>query len=148
MNRNYLLLVVLLCVAAYGGLYYHTSQEAERYEDKAIPWLVSTMYDISSWEPADLYDKLAPEAKAAVTQEQLENVLVRYRPLGRFESLEAMEFSRLAAVMSLFSSEQKIGYSGVAQFANARASLTVTLSEKNGRFMLYNINLAQVQKRD
>ncbi len=139
--RGPLLAFTLFALLICGWLYYRSEQQQAHYEVTAIPWLEQSLRRISSWRSSDLWPLLAPEAQAVISREQLDGVMAQYAPLGRFVSLGEPRFSRLASMLSLLSSEQRIGYSALVEFENGEAVVTLTLLERDGRFYIYNINL-------
>jgi hypothetical protein len=142
MNVNhafYLLLAAL--VLAFAGLYYHSLQQEQRYHGEAIPYLVELMDDVSHWEVERFWPHLSERAREVVQPEQIANLLGQYSGLGRFQEMDEPDFSHLAAAMSLFSADTRLGYSFTAYFDNGSAKITATLLEEDGRFSIYNFNI-------
>ncbi len=140
--RGPLMAVIMFALVVSGFLYYQSAQQEKHYEKTALPWVVDSLWQVSGWRTADVWPLLAPEAKEVVTKQQLDAVLAQYAPLGRFISLGDARFSRLASILSMLSSDQRIGYSALAAFENGEAVVTLVLLEREGRFYIYNINLA------
>lgn len=140
--RGPLLAFTLFALLASGWLFVQSSKQEEHYRNTAVPWIESSLEQIASdWHSDDIWPLLAPEAKAVISEQQLEMVMAEYAPLGGFLRLQDPRFSRLASMLSLLSSEQRIGYSGLANFENGDAVITLTLLEREGRFYIYNISL-------
>ncbi len=138
-------LFIIICLLIFGGLYYHGGEQEQHYRERALPYLEAALGDISQWRAEPLWQHLSAEAQAAVNREQLDNLLVRYRPLGRFQSMDAPQFSRLTSSLSLFSAGTKLGYSFQAHFEHGQALVTTTLSDDGSRLAIYNFNLSQVE---
>ena len=86
---------------------------------------------------------LAPEAKQNILDEQLDKLMEQYKKLGRFRSIQEINFSRTASAFSLIGGK-RINYSGIANFDNAAANLNMTLVERGGFFLVYNFTLTQI----
>jgi hypothetical protein len=133
-------LVILLVV---GALYWYSAQQQQRYDSEAGAYLRTAVADISTWQSDALQHQLAPEALAVIDKSQLDALMVHYQTLGVLVSLEQLQFGRLAAALSLFSSSTLLSYSGQARFQNGTAHLTATLVVRDGQFRLYNINFGE-----
>lgn len=129
--------VFLLIMAA---LYFYTGKQADYYNASAPQQIAYILADIDSWQEQDLNKHLSIEAKQVITPTQLTNVLAFYRPLGSFQKIEELKFSRLASALSLFG-KKYIGYSGFAIYRGGRVELTITLVEEDNRLKISNINM-------
>lgn len=134
---------LLLLFSGWG--FYYSGQQRDRHAESAVPFLAQALKDIASWRGEVLLHYLAPEAKQAITDEQLQHFLDRYRALGDFTRMNEPEFSRLSSVLSVFSSSNKINYSADVFFRNGSAVMTATLTERGGIYTFYNFNLGDVQ---
>jgi hypothetical protein len=135
---------VLIIVLSVSGLYGYSGRQQQRYDSAASAYLRSAISNISSWQAAALQRQLAPEALAAIDNTQISALMQRYRPLGGFVGLDDLQFGRLAAALSLFSSSNTLlSYGGQARFQNGTAHLTATLVLRDGQFRLYNINFGE-----
>lgn len=134
--------VIVVIMLAVGGLYLYGGHQQQRHDEAARAYLQQALSDISRWEPGSLDQHLAAAARAAVTKEQQQALLDRYRPLGALRSIQDVRYERLAATLSLFSGHTLLGYSAEARFENGTAHLTATLVEEDGRLRLYNFNLS------
>ncbi|MGK0440874.1 MAG: hypothetical protein ACJA0N_000669 [Pseudohongiellaceae bacterium] len=130
---------ILLLIA--GALYLYTGNQKEHYNATAPDEIAHMLQDIDSWQADALSSHLAQEAKKIITPEQLSNVLAFYRPLGRFDKIESLHFSRLASALSLLG-KTYIGYSGHVLYQGGRAELTITLVKEDNRLKISNINMS------
>ena len=138
-------IAILAILLAVGGLYLYGGQQERRHDEAARTYLQQALTDISRWQPGALERHLAAPALAAVTPEQRQALLDRYRPLGALASLQDVRYERLTAALSVFSSNTLLGYSAEARFAHGTAHFTATLVLEDGRFRLYNFNLSSPQ---
>jgi hypothetical protein len=138
-------LAIILILVVVGGLYLYSDRQKQRYDVEAGIYLRSALADIGSWDAAALRRHFASEANAAVTDAQLQAMLQRYRPLGAFQRLDDLEFTRLTAALSLFSGNTLLSYSAQARFRNGSAHIAATLVRRDGQFQLYNFNLSTPQ---
>lgn len=145
LSKNPLHLIIVIILLLVGALYLYAQRQQQRHDANATAYLHSALADIGSWQEAALERQLAPEARAAVSTEQLQALAERYRPLGAFERLDDLQFARLTAALSLFSGNTLLSYSGQARFHNGSAALTTTLIWRDGEFRLYNFNLSTPQ---
>ncbi len=142
LNRplHVVVLIILLCV---GVLYWYASQQQQRYDATASSYLRSAVTEISTWQAPALQHQLDADALVAIDKTQLDALLIRYRSLGELIDIDELQFGRLAAALSLFSSNTLLSYSGQARFQNGSAHLTATLIVRDGQFRLYNINFGE-----
>ena len=123
-------IIIAILVTAMAMLYFHTGREKDFYDKSAQPAITQILSEISNWQKDTLLIHLAPEAK-------------QYKKLGRFRSIQEINFSRTASAFSLIG-EKRINYSGIANFDNAAANLNMTLVERGGFFLVYNFTLTQI----
>lgn len=135
-------LIIAVLVIIFVMLYMHTNSEQRFYSKTAEPTVAQILKEISTWQEEPLLRHLAPEAKATITDEQLRQLLDRYREFGWFYSVNELNFSRTASVFSLFG-DKHINYSGLADYSTGPVSLNITLVERDGYFLVYNFSLAR-----
>lgn len=142
MQVQTLRLITALFLIVFIMLFMHTNSEQRYYSKTAEPAVTQIFADISSWQKESLLRHLAPEAKEIVTDEQLNQLLDRYREFGWFYSINEINFSRTASVFSLFS-DKRINYSGIADYSTGPVSFNITLVERGKYFLVYNFSLAR-----
>lgn len=130
-----------LCLLIFAALYFYASEQDEKHSAAARLYLEDALTDISSWQPEALRRHLTPAAQAAVSNEQLYQVVDEYKALGRFKSMDTPQFSTLTAALSVFGEEQRLSYSFPARFDSGEASVTATLAVNDGSFSLYNFSI-------
>ena len=144
-----LIVLIILCVV--GGLYWYAGNQQQRYDEAATQYLRTAFKDISSWQRAALQRQLADEARRTLSDEQIDAIVERYRPLGEFVQLGDVQFSRLTAAMSLLGRNRLLSYHGSAQFQQGKADFTAALLIQNdingGDFRLYNLSFSAPQLR-
>lgn len=143
MQTQTLRIVVALLVTVVIMLFFYTNREKDMYSKSAEPAVAQIMTEISGWEKNVLLRHLAPEAKQTFTDEQLKDWLNLYREFGRFRSIKEINFSRVASAFGLFG-DKKINYFGVAHFSTGEINFNITLIERGGYFLVYNLALTKV----
>lgn len=143
MRPPHIALALLLLLA--GSFWFYSGQLRDRHQEAAHRYLNSALADIGSWRPAAIEQHLAPEARAAISTEQLEALAERYRPLGAFQRLEKLEFARISVLTPLLNGRQLLNYGGTVHFSEGQAHLSATLAEHEGQLRLYNFNLSSPQ---
>ena len=143
MQTQTLRIVVALLVTVVIMLFFYTNREKDMYSKSAEPAVAQIMTEISGWEKNVLLRHLAPEAKQTFTDEQLNDWLNLYREFGRFRSIKEINFSRVASAFGLFG-DKKINYFGVAHFSTGEFNFNITLIERGGYFLVYNLALTKV----
>jgi hypothetical protein len=133
-------MAILLTLAVM--LYFYTNRERDYYSKSAEPAVTQILTEVSSWEKQVFLVHLTPEAKQAVTDEQLDKLINFYRSFGRFKSIQELNFSRAVSTFSLVG-EKRINYSGTANFDAGLVNLNITLVERGGFFLVYNLTLAR-----
>ena len=131
--------VALLLIMA--ALYFYTDKQQSHYQTIAPQQISHMLSEISDWQTDSLSKHLSFEAKQVISTEQLNKVLQQYQPLGRFQKIEALNFSRIASALSLLG-KKYIAYNGRVSFAHQQADITITLVEENNRLLISNINLS------
>lgn len=131
---------LLICAA---GLYHYTGKQAELYQKNLSPTLLFLLEDISQWQRPALRQHLSIEASTVITDQQLDTLIAQYRPLGKLQSADQLEFSRLMSALSLVGPE-RVNYAGEVSFANGKADLNITLIKQSNQWYVYNLNLSNV----
>ena len=139
--KNSLAITIIVCLALFGWIYWQTGQQQEHYDSVAPQAIETILSDVSQWRAEPLKRHLSEQAAAVISDQQLSTLTAQYRPLGAFKAVKVLEFSRLAAAFSLFSSP-KANYSGTAEFEQAEAHFTITLVQQAGQFKIYNLNIS------
>jgi hypothetical protein len=142
MQVKTLRLIVFIMMTLVVMLYFHTSQEKTHYQRTAIAAIDQILSEISSWEKHVLLRHLAPEAQQTVSELQLEALLDQYRNFGRYRSINELEFSRTISAFSLVG-EKRINYSGTVNFDAGLVSISMTLVERGGFYLVYNFALTK-----
>lgn len=142
MQTQTLRIITAALVIVFIMLYMHTNSEQRFYSKTAEPAVAQILTEISTWQEEPLLRHLAPEARETITDEQLKQLLERYREFGWFYSINELNFSRTASVFSLFG-DKRINYSGVADYSTGPVNLNITLIERGGYFLVYNFSLAR-----
>ena len=133
--------LVLLCLFA--GLYFYTDEQQSYYDNHAKPAAEQILKDISNWEQATLLANLSPAAQSTLDQQQLDKLLAHYRKFGQLESIDGLEFSKLASALSLFG-DARINYQSDASFSQGRARVNLTLEHDGNNYKLYNFSIYPV----
>lgn len=142
-NLRLLLIGLLLCVA---GLYHYTDKQSDFYQKNLTPTLLLILEDIAQWQPAVLRQHLSLEASKVITDQQLDKLMLQYRPLGVLHSADQLVFSKLMSVLSLVGPE-RVNYAGEVDFANGKADLNITLAKQNDQWKIFNLNLSNISSQ-
>lgn len=137
--------IIVVILAVVGALYWYSGQQQQHYDDDARQYLRQALTDIGSWQRDNVRKHLAPATLAAIDGAQLDALLERYRGLGAFQRADDLQFSRLAAALSFFSSNILLSYHGNAVFEHGSASLAITVIPHAGRFQIYNFSFGAPQ---
>lgn len=142
MQAQTLRIIMAVLLTAALMLYFYTNREKDYYSKSAEPAVTQILTEISTWQKQALMIHLAPEAKQAVNDEQLDKLINFYRSFGRFQSIEELNFSRIVSAFALVG-EKRINYSGIANFDAGLVYLNITLVERGGFFLVYNFTLTR-----
>ncbi len=145
MNNTILRVFIVASLVLFGSLYYYSGQVEEHYQENASRYLDQALTEISSWQAADLKSQLAAETLQQVGDSQLQQLVEHYRQLGRYQSMDTPQLSRLSAALSLFNEPPRLSYSSRVQFAQGSAAMTATLTLEKQRFKFYNFNLGELE---
>jgi hypothetical protein len=146
LRRKPLHLTLLLVLLAAGGLYLYAMQLERRHDAAARDYLQRTLAEVANWQPQSLRRHLAPAAQQAVTDEQLDALVERYRELGGYRRIDDLQFARLTAALSLLGGNTLLGYSGTVRFEQGSAHLSAVLLVDAQGYHLYNFNLSSPQQ--
>lgn len=139
--------ITLALLALFAAAYGYSEQQREHYQQTLQPHIEPILAEISDWRAESLSRRLSPEARAATSEAQLSQLLNQYRPLGRLQTIEQLEFSRLSSLMSLIG-PTRISYQGVVNYQAGAADITLTVLERDGKFSIYNLNLSPRQQNE
>ena len=142
MQIQTLRLIVFSMLTLVVMLFFYTSQQKTYYQKTALPAVGQILTEISSWEKQALFQHLAPETQKTVSDAQLEELLNQYRPLGRFRSIDELDFSRTMSAFSLFG-EERVNYSGTVNYDAGLVNINITLVARGGFFLIYNFALTK-----
>lgn len=139
--------LIIVTLAAVGLLYWYSYQQEQHYDPAMQRYLNQALTDIGSWQRDNIKRHLSPQTLAAIDDKQLDALIERYRELGSFQQLDDLEFARLSAALSFFSSNILLSYHGNAVFAHGKASLAITVIAREGRFQIYNFSFGAPQMK-
>lgn len=142
MQSQTLRIIMVILVTSIMMLYFYTDREKNHYLKASEPAIRQILTEISSWEKQALLIHLTPEAKQAISDEQLDEMIDFYRNFGQFRSIQELIFSRIISALSLIG-EKRINYSGTANFDAGLVNFNITLVERGGIFLIYNFTLTK-----
>lgn len=145
MNIKPLQVIIIIALFAAGILYWYSGQQQGHYDVAAQRYLQQSLSDISSWQRDKIKQHLTPAALANIDDKQIDALVERYRELGAFKRIDDLQFARLTAALSFFSSNILLSYHGTARFEHGNASLAITLIASEGRFQIYNFSFGSPQ---
>ncbi|MFT3928844.1 MAG: hypothetical protein QM709_00995 [Spongiibacteraceae bacterium] len=140
MNMKPLRILIIVALFAVGLLYWYSEQQRDHYDVAAQRYLQQSLSDISSWQRDNIKQHLTPAALANIDDKQIDALIERYRGLGAFKRVDDLQFARLTAALSFFSSNILLSYHGTVRFEHGNASLAITLIASQGRFQIYNFS--------
>ncbi len=132
--------IIIAILLAVGALYWYAGQQERHYDPAAQRYLRQALNDFGSWQRANIKKQLAPQTLAAIDDKQLDALIDRYRALGAFKQIDDLQFARLTAALSFFSSDILLSYHGTAVFEHGSATLTTTLVARDGQLQIYNFS--------
>lgn len=133
-------LIVFTMMTVVVMLFFYTSEQKTHYQRTAITAVNQILSEISTWEKEALLRNLAPEATQTISESQLEELLRLYRPLGRYHSIDDLDFSRTMSAFSLIG-EKRVNYSGTVYFDAGLVNVNITLVQRDGFYLIYNFSL-------
>jgi hypothetical protein len=132
--------IVIAILFVVGALYWYATQQEQHYGPAAQRYLREALTDIGTWQREKIKRHLAPQTLAAIDDKQLDALIGRYRELGAFKRIDDLQFARLTAALSFFSSSILLSYHGTVVFEHGGATLTITLIAREGRLQIYNFS--------
>jgi hypothetical protein len=139
-NKNQLRIATLSLLILSIGLYFYTDNQQKYYDFYAKPAAKEILKDISSWQEDALLKHLSKEARNTLNDQQLLQLLNHYRQFGELQSLQELQFSRLASALSVFGSK-RINYQTTAIFTNGEANVNLTLISEDEQYKIYNLTI-------
>lgn len=137
--------IIVAILVVVGALYWYSGQQQQHYDADAQKYLRQALTDIGSWQRENVKKHLALQTLAAIDDAQLDALIERYHGLGAFKRLNDLQFARVTAALSFFSSNILLSYHGDAIFEHGNASLAVTVIANNGSFQIYNFSFGMPQ---
>ncbi len=144
MDSNQLRIITLFLLALSIGLYFYTGEQESYYEQSAKPVVNDMLMEIGQWEKQALLNHLSSAARSTISDQQVEQLLMRYRQYGQLQAFEPLQFSRLASVFSLFG-ESKVNYQTNASFSQGKGHINITVIPEGGSYKVYNLSINPVQ---
>lgn len=145
MNMKPLQIIIVIALFAVGLLYWYSGQQRDHYDVAVQRYMQQALNDIGSWQRPNIKKHLTPAALANIDDKQIDALIERYRELGGFKRVDDLEFARLTAALSFFSSNILLSYHGNAIFEHGNASLAITIIVSDGRFQIYNFSFGSPQ---
>ncbi len=145
MTAKPLRILIIVALFAAGLLYWYSGQQEAHYDAAAQRYMHEALRDIGSWQRDNIKHHLTPAALATIGDAQIDALIQRYRSLGAFKRIDDVQFARLTAALSFFSSNILLSYHGTARFDNGNATLALTLIVSGGRFQIYNFSFGSPQ---
>ncbi len=136
--RIVILFFLMLCIA----LFIYTDRQQDFYSEQAEPAAEAMIRALSDWEKTTLLQHLSLEAKQTLSDEQLDKLLQHYRQFGQLQSLQPLQFSRMASALSLFGS-QRIHYEADAIYSNGAAHINLTIIPYGTAYKIYNFSISK-----
>lgn len=142
-DNNQLRIITLFLLALCIGLYFYTGEQETYYEQSAKPVVNDMLMEIGQWEKQALLNNLSAAAKSTISDQQVEQLLERYRQYGQLQSFEPLAFSRLASVFSLIG-DSKVNYQTNATFSQGKGHINITVVAEGGSYKVYNLSINPV----
>jgi hypothetical protein len=143
-NKSQLRITTLLLLTVCIGLYFYTSSQQDYYDQYAKPVAATILNDISSWQQSALENHLSAEARQTLNDQQLGQLVDHYRQFGELQSLQELQFSRLASALSLFG-KPRINYQTNARFSSGEAHINLTLIPAANSYKIYNLTINKIK---
>lgn len=138
-------IIIIVALFTVGLLYWYSGQQQAYYDVAAQRYMQQALSDIATWQRDKIKPHLTPAALANIDDKQIDALIERYRELGAFKRIDDVQFARLTAALSFFSSNILLSYHGTAYFEHGNASLAITLIASEGRFQIYNFSFGSPQ---
>lgn len=145
MNTASLRIVCVCLLILVAALYLYTDKQRTHYATQAKPAAKQILTEIADWQKPVLLQHLSPQARATLSDEQLDRLLDHYREFGPLQSIGELHFSRLVSIFSLLG-DKRINYTGTAQFNTGAAQVNITLIESSAFehtpvYKVYNLTI-------
>lgn len=140
MTTDQLRVICLFLLCTFVGLYFYADRQQDYYDSRAKPVAEQLLQEISNWEQATLLKHLSNEAQSTLDQQQLNKLLAHYRQFGQLQSLDNLEFSKMASALSLFG-KKHINYQSDASFTGGRVHINLTLIPYGDGYKIYNFTI-------
>jgi hypothetical protein len=143
-NKSQLRTATLLLLTLSIGLYFYTDSQQDYYDQHAKPVAATILNDISSWQQSALENHLSNDARQTLNDQQLVQLLNHYRQFGELQSLQELQFSRLASALSLFG-KPRINYQANARFSSGEAHINLTMIATADSYKIYNLTINKIK---
>ena len=143
MGNHQLRIISLVLLGLCAGLYFYTAEQEAYYDRQVRPVVNDMLMDIGQWQKPALLHHLSPAARNTLSDQQIEQLLQRYRQFGALQSFEPLQFSKLASAFSLLG-DSKINYQTNAQFDQAQGHINITVIAEAGSYKIYNLSINSI----
>lgn len=139
--------IIIATLVVVGALYWYSHRQEQHYGPAAERYVRHALIDFGAWQRERIKPRLAPPTLAAINDTQLDALTERYRALGAFKRVDDLQFARLSAALSFFSSTILLSYQGTAVFENGSATFAITLVARDGSLQIYNFSFGNPQTK-
>jgi hypothetical protein len=137
--RMTILFLFVLCI----GLYFYTDSQKKYYDRTAKPIATELLVAISDWQQDTLVNYLSTETRQAINEEQIGRMILHYQQFGPLNSIDDLQFSRIASALSLVG-PIRINYQSDASYQSGRAHINITLTYNNDQLKIYNLSITPI----
>lgn len=130
-------------VAVIVGSYIYSYYQAAEYDDRALPYIMNVVPEISKWNPDITRSLMAAEVLETVSEEQLVRIMTLFSRMGGLLSMESPEFQKVLSEEDTGSGKKAvIAYEMAARYENGDALISINLLERDGSFEVYRFNVS------
>ena len=136
------LIFFALLIAGLVGYSVWYGMKADRYDETAVPYLESTIPELTSWQFYRLKPLLSPVARQVFENEKVRMAYRDFSRLGRFQSMDKPQY-----IASSFDSSAELGdievidYEVMLQFDSGPAAIKIKLLSDGKSYYIHHFSI-------
>lgn len=134
--------IFLVIVLAIGGMGLFAWYKTSQYDDTAVPYVKTTMPELSKWNPEITKKYMAPEVMEQTTDKHFTKVNKYLSKLGPLVSFEEPSFTNIHTGATFENGKQTIvTYTIDAKYENGDAVISISLLDLGNSFQVWKFNV-------
>ena len=132
------LVIILLII----GMGLFTWYKSSKYEETAVPYIQSTVPELSKWDPELARTYMVPKVLEEISDEDFAKIFKYLSKLGSLKKINEPKFAEISTGATFGDGKQTlVTYTIDAVYENGDATITIVLLDLGTAFQVYRFNV-------